>query len=310
MRIRLLHTLVAGMLLSGANDALSQEVTTFIIKGQVVLVEDPLNLLDNTIKVGDAVKGRIKFKQAAADENPDVTVGDYRYNEAPGGMWVKINRYLFKPDPSQRNFLAELVNRPPAQLGDAIVFRSYKNIFPMPFGDTHISWQLDDPTGAALSNVDLPQEINLSAWTQVFGLTIHGREDRGPREVNETMLIRAVVTKVLLPKNESVLKDGFEEAENVALPEAFALHQNFPNPFNPTTTIGYALPEEGFVSLRIYDLLGKEVRTLVDDFEFAGMKSVRWDGRDDMGREVSAGLYIYRLEAEGFAQARKLAFVK
>lgn len=310
MRIKLLHTMVAAMLLCGANHALSQEVTTFIIRGQVVLVQDPLNLLANTIKVGDAVKGRVKFHHVAKDENPDVTVGDYRYHKDPGGMWVKINQHLFRPDPAQRDFLAELVNRPPAQLGDAIVFRSYKNIVPMPLGDTHISWQLDDPTGTALTSVALPTEINLSAWTQIFGLTIHGREDRAPRGSNETMLIRAIITKVLLPKNESVQKEVFEEGENAEFPEAFALHQNFPNPFNPATTIGYALPEEGFVSLRIYDLLGKEVRTLVDDFEFAGMKSVRWDSRDDMGREVSAGLYIYRLEAEGFTQARKLAFVK
>ncbi len=94
------------------------------------------------------------------------------------------------------------------------------------------------------------------------------------------------------------------------MPAEYALHQNFPNPFNPSTTISYTLPEESFVTLRIYDLLGKEVRTLVDDFETAGVKSVRWDGKDDFGREVAAGLYLYRLEAENFAQAKKLAFVK
>ena len=131
-----------------------------------------------------------------------------------------------------------------------------------------------------------------------------------PREGSQEFFIRATITKVLLPKTESALKDEAAEFESENLPAEFALQQNYPNPFNPSTTINYDLPEEGFVSLRIYDMLGKTVRTLVDDFQSAGMKSVRWEGKDELGHEVAAGIYIYRLEAEDFTQARKLVFVK
>ncbi len=200
MRFQILKSLAVGLLLSGVGNIFSQEVTTFIIKGQVVEVEDQDNLLEGGIKVGDAVKGRIKFHHAAADQNVDPTVGDYRYHQTPGGMWVKINRYLFKPDPAQRDFLVELVNRPPAQLGDALVFRSYENIFPLPLEENHISWQLDDPTGAALADVNLPSNINLAAWQQVFALVLEGTT-HPPRMPDKKLFIRATITKVLLPQS-------------------------------------------------------------------------------------------------------------
>lgn len=311
MRFPMLQTAVAALLLSGMSPAISQEVTTFIIKGRVTQVDDPNGLLDNTIQVGDTLKGRIKFDHDAGDENADETVGDYRYHNVPGGMWVKIKRYVFKATPGYRDFLVELVNRTPEEKGDALAFNSYLNVFPMGLEQTRISWLLDDPTGAALTDVILPTNINLAAWQQNVGLTIEGNNG-SPRSGGETLFIRATIFKVLLPKAAgATLKDDSDaHGATEAIPLEYSLQQNFPNPFNPSTTIGYALPEESFVSLRIYDLLGKEVRTLVDDFESAGMKSVRWDGTDNLGREVAAGLYIYRLEAENFVQAKKLAFVK
>jgi photosystem II stability/assembly factor-like uncharacterized protein len=93
-------------------------------------------------------------------------------------------------------------------------------------------------------------------------------------------------------------------------PKRFALEQNFPNPFNPLTTIRYSLPRETHVVLKIYNLLGQEVRTLVDGREHPGIKVAVWDGRDDHGRTVSSGLYIYRLAAEGFRQSRKMILMK
>ncbi len=93
-------------------------------------------------------------------------------------------------------------------------------------------------------------------------------------------------------------------------PENFRLFQNFPNPFNPTTTISYNLPEDTEVNLKIYNLFGQEIRTIVNEAQAAGSKSVVWNGKDASGQIVSSGLYIYRLEAEKIVQNKKMLFLK
>ncbi|RMG63591.1 MAG: CHRD domain-containing protein [Calditrichaeota bacterium] len=95
-----------------------------------------------------------------------------------------------------------------------------------------------------------------------------------------------------------------------AIPDAFALYANYPNPFNPTTTIRYDLKESVDVKLEIYNVLGEKVRTLVNAREAAGRKSVVWDGRNDRGQVVSSGIYIYRLQAGDFVQSRKMMLLK
>ena len=74
------------------------------------------------------------------------------------------------------------------------------------------------------------------------------------------------------------------------IPITFALHQNFPNPFNPITTLRYDLPSDALVTLSIYDMLGKEVTQLVNTSQQAGFKSVQWNATDSNGRAVSAGV--------------------
>jgi len=93
-------------------------------------------------------------------------------------------------------------------------------------------------------------------------------------------------------------------------PENYALRQNYPNPFNPTTTLRYDLPEQGFVHLTIYNQLGKPIRTLINREESAGYKSVMWDARDDYGKQVSTGIYFYRIEVNGFSQTKKMVLLK
>jgi len=103
-------------------------------------------------------------------------------------------------------------------------------------------------------------------------------------------------------------------------PVGFTLEQNYPNPFwsgatsrsagNPATIIRYQLPKITQVVLKIYNLFGQEVRTLVNARQPAGVNSVVWDGRDQSGKEVSSGIYIYRLQAGESIQSRKLSFVR
>ena len=94
-------------------------------------------------------------------------------------------------------------------------------------------------------------------------------------------------------------------------PATFALHQNFPNPFNPRTGIRYDLAEGGHVALRIYNLLGQEVRTLVRERQAPGRYTVHWNGTDDLGAPVSSGIYFYQITvAGGFQTARRLTLLR
>ena len=100
------------------------------------------------------------------------------------------------------------------------------------------------------------------------------------------------------------------ETQTTSLPQQFLLHQNFPNPFNPETRIRYDLKETANVKLRIYNILGEEVRTLMKEKQDPGFKSILWDGRDHSGAAVASGIYIYRLEANAFSQSRKMVLLR
>ena len=100
------------------------------------------------------------------------------------------------------------------------------------------------------------------------------------------------------------------ETAMVKLPKAFDLEQIYPNPFNACTQIRYQISTDGFVSLKIYNTLGQDVRTLVDAAQKVGGHAVTWDGRDDGGRELASGLYFCRLKAGGFAETLKMVLVR
>jgi hypothetical protein len=100
--------------------------------------------------------------------------------------------------------------------------------------------------------------------------------------------------------------------EQVAMPSLLEprLGGNYPNPFNPSTTIRYTLNNDGPVSVRVYNMLGEEVATLVDGFQKAGEQSVTWDGTNNFGQVVASGLYIYRLQAGSTIVGQKMLFAK
>ncbi len=95
-----------------------------------------------------------------------------------------------------------------------------------------------------------------------------------------------------------------------AVPEDFSLAQNVPNPFNPATTISYEVPESGSVKLVVYNLLGQQVRTLVNDNIEAGFHTIVWDGADEFGRQVASGIYIYRMNSGDFKATKRMMFLK
>ena len=93
-------------------------------------------------------------------------------------------------------------------------------------------------------------------------------------------------------------------------PEEFSLRQNYPNPFNPVTTLRYDLPENGHVNITIYDMLGREVKTLINQTQDAGFKSVIWDATNDYGKPVSAGIYLYQIQAGEYISTKKMVLLK
>jgi hypothetical protein len=105
---------------------------------------------------------------------------------------------------------------------------------------------------------------------------------------------------------------GINEPPNISLPKTFSLSQNYPNPFNPSTTIDYSIPDGNYnlVSLKIYDLRGRLIRTLVEETKGQGEYKTHWDGKNDLGKQVSSGVYLYRLEAENFLSMRKMVLLE
>jgi flagellar hook assembly protein FlgD len=105
------------------------------------------------------------------------------------------------------------------------------------------------------------------------------------------------------------------EGNNVLLPTTFTLHQNYPNPFNPSTKIDFDIGSANdaatrHVRLDVFNILGRRVKTLVDDNMTAGSHSVVWDATDDGGRGVATGIYLYRLEVESEHQTKKMLLLK
>lgn len=99
-------------------------------------------------------------------------------------------------------------------------------------------------------------------------------------------------------------------AKTIAAPDEYRLGANYPNPFNPTTTISYDLPDDARVSLVIYDILGRQVVRLVDSQVSAGYHSVTWDAKDQSGKRVANGIYIYMIKANKFKASKKMVVVK
>jgi hypothetical protein len=109
-----------------------------------------------------------------------------------------------------------------------------------------------------------------------------------------------------IPSNYWLYTTGLNSEKNQPkIPQSFHLFQNYPNPFNPSTMIKYDLPKEGFVTLKIYNILGKEAKTLVSEYESAGTYNIAFNASD-----LPSGIYFYRLSSGNFAQVKKLLLLK
>ena len=116
----------------------------------------------------------------------------------------------------------------------------------------------------------------------------------------------SVDTALLVPE---IVLDAGDDSGN-PLPESFALYQNFPNPFNPATTVRFDVPSTAHVVVGIYNVLGQFVNVLLDDQVAAGSHEVEWNGLDLAGCNVSSGVYFARLSSPGYSQAIKMSLLK
>jgi len=98
--------------------------------------------------------------------------------------------------------------------------------------------------------------------------------------------------------------------KNEITPSGYTLDQNYPNPFNPTTQIRFSLPKESIVTIKIYNMLGKEIKTLISGEEGAGEHSIAWNGMNDRGIQAASGTYFYRIDTGNFSQVKKMIFLK
>ena len=118
--------------------------------------------------------------------------------------------------------------------------------------------------------------------------------------------------------NESVPVENFNVVitnstlalDNSLTPKVFALHQNYPNPFNPTTQIQYDIAEDSFVRITIYDVMGRNIRTLMNVRHTAGYHSIHWDAKNDIREGVAAGMYIYTIQVGEFRATKKMVLLK
>ena len=113
-----------------------------------------------------------------------------------------------------------------------------------------------------------------------------------------------------IPDNINDVIMGYLNLIDDELPSEFKLNQNYPNPFNPITKISYEMPSDGFVKVSIIDMMGRKVKTLVESSQVSGMRSVTWNATDNDGQQVSAGVYLYKIQTIGITKTRKMVFLK
>ena len=109
---------------------------------------------------------------------------------------------------------------------------------------------------------------------------------------------------------EGTVVVGTDDGPKSQIPVSFNISQNYPNPFNPVTTLSYDLPEDGHVSITIFDIAGRRVKTLVNTYQLAGSRSAQWNATNNAGSPVSAGIYLYIIQAGEFRQTKKMVLLK
>ena len=158
-------------------------------------------------------------------------------------------------------------------------------------------------TTTLLGVAAIRNENNQKHWKLVcLGFGLEG--------VNNTEGIRDTLLQRILNWFEKPLSIGEQNNRFAVVPKEYELKQNYPNPFNASTLIEYSLPRPSDVILEIYNLIGQQVRVIVDERQRAGVHSIFWNGRDKFDREVATGIYLYRLKTDTHQRTKKMIMIK
>jgi len=187
----------------------------------------------------------------------------------------------------------------------------------VPFGILMFALSVKPPLALSQSN-------RISWWVMGSGFGIAGIPGASLKTaVGEPLLARSMIANTMI-ESGFLANPFFRSTATSAsgggdeLPSAFELLQNYPNPFNPATRIGVLLPQLSEVTLTVYNVLGQEVVTLINDQRPAGYFTVEWDGTNSSGQKVSSGLYFYRMiarpqsidGAESFIALKKMVILR
>jgi hypothetical protein len=184
-----------------------------------------------------------------------------------------------------------------------IPFSSNKNRIELTVANTSIS----KISNVSVERIDLPEWVHVTPELQ----TISSIEANTEKEVTFTFSIdkAAPVKKEQTLTFKITSQTGEQWTKQIKIiitaPDKFELFQNYPNPFNPTTKIEYQLPNDGLVSLKVYNLLGEEIATLVNEQQEVGYRSVEWKAN-----QVSSGIYFYRLQCGSYSSLKRMMVVK
>ena len=178
-------------------------------------------------------------------------------------------------------------------------------------------WWLQDNEGTSYSARGLggqviavyPEyELVIGAQSDIFGSgDINSHSNLLNNRINS---IATIFEGYQYPDTLSIVLEQLNNDSDVQSPSSFKLYSNYPNPFNPVTTLGYELPENGLVNITIYDMLGNVINQLVNEVQNSGYKSIQWDATDNQGQPVSAGVYLYKIQAGDFVDTKKMILLK
>jgi len=155
-------------------------------------------------------------------------------------------------------------------------------------------------SGRLVAGVSLAE---VSSEPELVSLVIKVKDPSEPARIEINDIV------VITNNDEAGLLNNVSYEANI-IPKKFALMQNYPNPFNPSTTIRFDIPKEARVKVVIYDIMGRQVRTLVDEDLKPGVYKITWDGRNDNGEILSSGIYFYRIVADKFVDVKKMVLLK
>jgi len=177
----------------------------------------------------------------------------------------------------------------------------------LPAGKAGKMWCMLMISFLAVPLVAQNSEVNWSAFSNGLGIsnssnsgtiTTAGHSFTGISSNENSKIISG-----FLAYKSAIVTDVYDEHE--IIPTVYKLNQNYPNPFNPSTIINYQIPEEGFVTLKVYDILGNEVKILVNENKPVGSYNIRFDASG-----LASGMYIYRLTAGKYISTKKMLMIK